>query len=185
MRTTLLRLSVVALLSGCQTPGEIIPDDMWCGSPDGKHHEWTREVSQRPLTGEPGYLWRAGESHVVRMSQTAVRAKLALLVPEVDGPHVDPEMREFLQSVRSAPKLTSWQDLYAFTLPDGALWGDITHVVVDLVLDGEATIVDTDGYPVSDVVALRSKGPGSSSTRIHVGGTKGERILLRWECIAD
>ena len=157
---------------------------MSCGTPDGKHHKWTVSIQQHPLTEGPSYYYRLEGDYVALIPHESVRAKYTRFASDLGSSVSDPEMRRFIREILAAPQLQAYQDLYAYTLPEGDLWWEIRYLVVDLILGGEATIVNPGGLPVERVVAARSKGPWSSSTSIHINDENGERLLWRFECIS-
>jgi hypothetical protein len=184
MRNAVACMLSVTLVASCQTPGAITPDDMWCGTPDGKSHEWRLQIKQIPVPKEPTYYFRSGD-YTILLTQEAVKAKYSTFLPDVDDAIKLPELRAVVKEVLAAPKLIAYEDLFSHVLPDGDLWGPINHLVVELVLEGQAAVLDSGYGPVAGLVAVRSKGPGHSDTSIHLGGTNGEQLLWRSECIAD
>jgi hypothetical protein len=181
MRSVFAFLISLLVIAGCQTPGEITPDDMSCGTPDGKGHVWTLDIQQHPHVKEPSYYY-LGDGHVVLLSQDAVRSYVQNLSAHYLE-RANTEMLRFVREIQTAPKLQSYQDLYVYALPDGYLWSEVLHLVVDLILKGQATIVDPGGTPREKVVAVREKGQGYSRTTIRIGNERGPRILTRFECI--
>jgi hypothetical protein len=183
-RAVAVGLPVLVAVAGCSTPGKVVPDDMSCGTPDGRDHAWSLGVEQQALTTSPSYYYRANE-YVVLLPQEVVRSKYrqstSVRTPEIRSQ----SMRQFVQDILAAPALQSYQDLYAYSVPDGDLWAEILYLVVDLILEGKATVVDAGGSPVGRVIAVREKGPSYSGTAIHAWNLKGEPILRRLECIAD
>jgi hypothetical protein len=169
------------IVTACSTPGEVVPDDMSCGAPDGKNHTWSFTVPQLPLKEEPTYYYRAGD-YTVLLQQDIVRAELqrAWL-----GPRTIQRTKTFVEGIIESPKLLEYRDLYVYSLPDGDLWSEVRYLVVDLILQGKAAIVNPTGAPVERVIAARRKGPGHSATDIFVSSTDLGPILGRQECIAD
>lgn len=177
-------LMVPMMISACTSAGQITPDDMSCGTPDGRNHKWSFRVEQYPLKPGPSYYYRA-DVYVILIQQDIIKEKVWNWTAGGSDEVLDPIMRRFAKDILTQPKLQSYQDLYAYSLPDGDLWAEIRFMVVDLILEGKATVVDPGGSPVDVVLAVRSKSPGSSATGIYVWNTEGSPILNRLECIAD
>lgn len=173
-----MRRAIVLVAAAVLVGGSQISHAGTCGTTPSVSQDSVHAVRLLRLPQEPAFYYRA-DDHVIFLPQDDVHRYFAAAASSSD-----PTLMGLAQQILADIPVVAPLDLFRYNLRDWRYWSYINAAVVQLLMDGHASISDLNGVQIHQVTIVHSEGPGSSGTAVHIGGQKTASILGRVECTA-